>query len=176
MREPRMHLSDTRRFAEKKVDKKYTAKRLAGYLKPYLPAFIAVFIGTLVSIVLSLVAPYLCGLAIAEIKIDGTTDFTKIGLLCLALICTYIASHVLNYVTSIGMAYIARKMTRQMRGDLFDRLINLPVGYFDSRQAGDVISVLSYDVDTVGASLADDVIMVLKSVVQIIGALVMMLV
>ncbi|MGN0823986.1 MAG: ABC transporter ATP-binding protein [Candidatus Coproplasma sp.] len=176
MREPRIHVSDTRRFAEKKVDKKYTAYRLMGYLKPSLPLFIAVALGTLISVGLSLVGPYLCGLAIAEIKVDGTTDFAKIGYLCLALICTYISSHVLNYLTTIGMAYIARKMSKRMRGDLFNRLINLPVGYFDSRQAGDVISVLSYDVDTVGASLANDVIMVLKSVVQIIGALVMMLV
>ncbi|MGN1103307.1 MAG: ABC transporter ATP-binding protein [Candidatus Coproplasma sp.] len=176
MREPRMHLSDTRRFAEKKVDKKYTAYRLMGYLKPSLPLFILVFIGNLISVVLSLVGPYLCGLAIAEVKLDGTTNFNKIGILCLALICTYVASHLLNYLTTVGMAYVARKMTQKMRGDLFNRLVNMPVGYFDSRQAGDVISVLSYDVDTVGASLANDVIMVLKSVVQIVGALVMMLV
>ena len=101
MREPRMHVSDTRRFAEKKVDKKYTAYRLMGYLKPSLPIFILVFIGNLLSVVLSLVGPYLCGLAIAEVKVDGTTDFTKIGYLCLALILTYISSHVLNYLTSI---------------------------------------------------------------------------
>ncbi|MGN0807035.1 MAG: ABC transporter ATP-binding protein [Candidatus Coproplasma sp.] len=176
MREPRIHLSDTRRFAEKKVDKKYTAYRLMGYLKPSLPMFIAVFIGNIVSVGLSLVGPYLCGLAIEEIKLDGTTDFIKIGYLCLALILTYIVSHLLNYLTSVGMAYVARKMTKKMREDLFNRLINLPVGYFDSRKAGDVISVISYDVDTVGASLANDVIMVLKSVVQIIGALVMMLI
>lgn len=176
MREPRIHLSDTRRLTEKKVDKKYTLYRLMGYLKPSLPLFILVFIGNLVSVGLSLVGPYLCGLAIAEVKVDGTTDFAKIGVLCIALICTYVASHLLNYLNSIGMAYVARKMTEKMRGDLFNRLINMPVGYFDSRQAGDVISVLSYDVDTVGASLANDVIMVLKSVVQIVGALVMMLV
>lgn len=176
MREPRMHLSDTRRFAEKKVDKKYTALRLAGYLKPSLPLFIAVFVGNLISVVLSLVGPYICGLAIAEVKTDGTTDFMRIGYLCIILLCVYVASHVLNYLTTIGMAQVARRMTKAMRGDLFNRLINLPVGYFDSRQAGDVISVLSYDVDTVGASLANDVIMVLKSIVQIIGALTMMLV
>ena len=63
-----------------------------------------------------------------------------------------------------------------MRADLFKRLVNLPVGYFDTRQAGDVISVLSYDIDTVGASLANDVILVLKSAVLVVGSLAMMLV
>lgn len=176
MREPRMHVSDTRRFAEKKVDKKYTVRRLAAYLKPSLPLFIAVFIGNLVSVALSLVGPYLCGIAIAEVKPEGGTDFVKIGYLCLSLVVVYVVSELLNYLTTVGMAYVARKMTKNMRKDLFDRLINLPVGYFDSRQAGDVISVLSYDIDTVGASLANDIIMVLKSAVQIVGALVMMLI
>ncbi len=176
MREPRMHVSDTRRFADKKVDKKYTVRRLAAYLKPSLPLFIAVFIGNLVSVALSLVGPYLCGIAIAEVKPEGGTDFGKIGYLCLLLAVVYVVSELLNYLTTVGMAHVAHKMTRSMRKDLFDRLINLPVGYFDSRQAGDVISVLSYDIDTVGASLANDIIMVLKSAVQIVGALAMMLI
>jgi len=176
MREPRMHISDTRRFAEKKVDKKYTLVRLWAYLKPSLPLFVAVFIGNLVSVLLSLVGPYLCGLAIAEVKLEGGTNFERIGFLCLLLLFVYVVAQILNYLTTVGMAAIARKMTKNMRGDLFNRLINLPVGYFDSRQAGDVISVLSYDIDTVGASLANDIIMVLKSIVQIIGALVMMLI
>ncbi|MGN0804572.1 MAG: ABC transporter ATP-binding protein [Candidatus Coproplasma sp.] len=176
MREPRVHVSDTRRFAQKKVDKKYVIGRLANYLKPYIFPFVLIFLGNIISVGLSLIGPYLCGLAVAEIKVDGTTDFAKIGYLCIILLCVYIASEVVNYLDTIGMSYIARKMTKKMRGDLFKRLINLPVGYFDSRQAGDVISVLSYDVDTVGASLANDVILILKSIVQIIGALVMMLI
>ena len=92
MREPRIHVSDTRRFAEKKVDKKYTAYRLMGYLKPSLPLFIAVALGTLISVGLSLVGPYLCGLAIAEVRVDGTTDFTKIGYLCLVF-CIMLIIH-----------------------------------------------------------------------------------
>lgn len=176
MREPRTHISDTRSFARREVDKKYTLSRLAGYLKPSLPLFVAAFVCNLVSVGLSLAGPYICGLAVAEVKPSGGTDFGRIGCLCAALLIVYVVSEILNYLSAVAMAYIARKMTRKMRGDLFDRLINLPVGYFDSRQAGDVISVLSYDIDTVGASLANDIILVLKSAVQIVGALVMMLV
>ena len=74
------------------------------------------------------------------------------------------------------MAGIARKVSKRMRADLFARLVNLPVSYFDSRHAGDIISVLSYDTDTVGTSLANDIIMIIKSVVNIVGSLVMMLI
>ncbi len=176
MKEPRMNVNDRRSFARRKVNVRYTLSRLLGYLKPSLPLFIVVFLGNMLSVVLSLLGPYVCGLAIGEIKTDGTTDFNAITYYCVLLVAVYIASEVISYATTVGMAYVARKMTHKMRGDLFKRLVNLPVGYFDTRQAGDVISVLSYDIDTVGASLANDVVLVLKSAVQIIGSLVMMLI
>ncbi|MDE6690941.1 MAG: ABC transporter ATP-binding protein/permease, partial [Clostridia bacterium] len=176
MKEPRVNLSDRRSLPNKKVNVKYTLKRLLSYLKPTLPLFIVVFLGNLLSVVLSLLGPYVCGLAVGEIKADGTTDFNAITYYCIILAVVYVASELINYATTVGMAYVARKMTNRMRGDLFKKLVHLPVGYFDNRQAGDVISVLSYDIDTVGASLANDVVLVLKSAVLIIGSLVMMLV
>ena len=176
MKEPRMNVNDRRAFAAKKVNVKYTLKRLLSYLKPTLPLFIVVFLGNLLSVVTSLLGPYVCGLAVGEIKADGTTDFNAITYYCILLAAVYVASEVINNATTVGMAYVARKMTGAMRADLFKRLVNLPVGYFDTRQAGDVISVLSYDIDTVGASLANDVILVLKSAVLVVGSLVMMLV
>lgn len=176
MKEPRMNVNDRRAFAAKKVNVRYTLKRLLSYLKPTMPLFIAVFLGNLLSVVTSLLGPYVCGLAVGEIRADGTTDFNAITYYCILLAAVYIASEVINYATTVGMAYVARKMTGAMRADLFKRLVNLPVGYFDTRQAGDVISVLSYDIDTVGASLANDVILVLKSAVLVVGSLVMMLV
>lgn len=176
MKEPRVNLSDRRTFANKKVNVKYTLKRLLSYLKPSLPLFAVVFVGNLLSVLLSLLGPYLCGLAVGEIKADGITDFNKIIYYCVILAAVYIASELINYATTVGMAYVARKMTGKMRADLFKKLVHLPVGYFDARQAGDVISVLSYDIDTVGTSLANDVVLVLKSAVLIVGSLTMMLV
>ena len=176
MRAPRTHITDNRQFNERKVDKKYTLVRLFKYLKPSLPLFIAVVLGNIFAVALSLLGPYVCGVAIAEIKTDGTTDFAAIIRYCVILLIVYVVSEIVNYVTTIGMAAIARKMTKNMRDDLFTKLVHLPVGYFDGRQAGDVISVLSYDIDTVGVSLANDIVLVLKSAVQIVGSLVMMIV
>ena len=176
MRAPRTHITDNRQFGERKVDKKYALLRLFKYLKPSLPIFIAVILGNICGVALSLLGPYISGVAIAEIKTDGTTDFAAITRYCVILLVVYAVSEIINYITTIGMAAIARRMTKAMRGDLFKKLVHLPVGYFDARQAGDVISVLSYDIDTVGVSLANDIVLVLKSVVQIVGSLVMMIV
>ncbi len=175
MPEQRINISDTRNIKGKKVDKKFVLLNLLKYLRPFIPLLCLVLFFNVVSTVLSLVGPKLCGLAIDEIKPGGGTDFDKILLYALILIGVYILSALLEYLSSIGMAYISRGTVKKMRSDLFAHLEKLPVGFFDVRQAGDIISVLSYDIDTVGESLANDVIIVLKSVVLIIGSLVMML-
>lgn len=171
----RININDTRKLKGRKVDKKYVFKNLWKYLKPFVPLLIAVFICNIVSSVLTLLGPKLCGLAINEIKYDGTTDFEKIAYYCVILAATYVISAIMLYLSSVGMAYISRGMIKKMRCDAFTRLVSLPVSYFDGRQTGDIISVLSYDIDTVGESLANDVIMVLNSTVQIVGSFAMML-
>lgn len=175
MKEPRIHISDTRNLGKRKVDTKFVLVNLLKYLKPWLPLFIALFIANIASVVLSLVGPLISGDAIDLIKLDGTTDMDKIYYYCALLAGIYILSGILSYLSSIGMAYVARKVSCAMREDTFNRLVSLPVGYFDSRQAGDIISVLSYDIDTVGESLANDAVLVLNSIVMIVGSFVMML-
>ncbi len=175
MKEPRMHISDTRNIGRRKVDTKYVIVNLFKYLKPWLPLFILVFTANIVAGVLSLVGPRISGEAIDLIRIDGTTDMSRIYYYCALLAGIYVLSGVINYLSTIGIAYVARLMVRKMRNDTFEKLISLPVSYFDSRQAGDIISVLSYDIDTVGESLANDVVLVLNSFVMIVGSLVMML-
>ena len=176
MKEPRMHISDTRTFGRRKVDTKYVLVNLFRYLKPHGALFAALFVANIAAVVLSLIGPYISGLAIDLIKPDGSTDMSAIYGYCAALAGIYVLSGVLSYLSTVGMAHISRRVACRMREDAFGRIISLPVGYFDSRQAGDMISVLSYDIDTVGQSLANDVVLVLNSVVQIVGSLVMMLV
>lgn len=175
MPEQRININDTRSLKGKKVDKKFVFRNLLRYLKPFLPLLCLVLLANIMSTILSLVGPKLCGLAIDEIKVGGETDFDKILFYALILIGVYAFSAILEYLSAIGMAYISRGTVKRMRSDLFAHLEKLPVGFFDVRQAGDIISVLSYDIDTVGESLANDVIIVLKSIVLIIGSLIMML-
>lgn len=175
MKEPRIHLSDTRKIGARKVDTKFVLVNLLKYLKPYLLLFILVFAANMVAVVLSLVGPKISGVAIDLIKPDGTTDLNAVFYYCALLAGVYVLSGIITYLSTVGMAYVARRMVKKMRNDTFERLISLPVSYFDSRQAGDIISVLSYDIDTVGESLANDIVLVLKSVVLIVGSLVMML-
>ncbi len=171
----RLNIHDTRALGKRKVDKKFVLRHLFGYLKPHVLILVGVFLLSVLGTVSSLVGPWLCGLAIDEIDPVGGTNFSRIGMFAGCLIALYLVSALLEYLSAIGMAYISRRIVKKMRVDVFSHLATLPVDFFEVRQAGDIISVLSYDIDTVGESLANDVMIVLKSAVMIVGSLVMML-
>lgn len=176
MRGDIIHVSDTRRLQRRRVNVRYILKNLGRYIRPYALLFVLIFFASLAGTACSLLGPQVCGMAIDEIKLDGTTDFAKIWTYAAVLVAVYIASGLLTYLSSIGMSYLSRCVVKRIRTDIFARLTSLPVSYFDTRQAGDIISVLSYDLDTLGESLANDTMMVLTSVVTIVGSLVMMLI
>lgn len=170
------NIKDTRRFERRRVNVKYIFSNLGRYLKPYAALFVLVFFASLAGTALSLVGPRLCGLAIDRIKMDGTTDMSEIWRYAAVLAGVYILSGALTYLSSLGMSWLSRCVVKRIRADIFKKLMSLPVSYFDTRQAGDIISVLSYDLDTLGESLSNDTMMVLTSAVTIVGSLVMMLV
>ena len=58
---------------------------------------------------------------------------------------------VLSYALSVLMITISRKVVYRMRKDVFDKMLALPAGYYDLHQTGDIISRISYDIDTVNA-------------------------
>ena len=87
----------------------------------------------------------------------------------------YVLSAVSSYALSLIIQKIGRRMSYEMRKDVFDKLVSLPVGFFDQHQAGDIISIISYDVDTANSSLSNDFLQVCQSAVIIIGSFIMML-
>jgi ATP-binding cassette subfamily B protein len=74
------------------------------------------------------------------------------------------------------MIHLSQKVIFKMRNDIFDKLADLPVRYFDSHQTGDIISRISYDIDTVNASLSTDLLQIFTSVITVAGSLAMMLI
>ena len=62
-----------------------------------------------------------------------------------------------------------------MRKDVYDSLMKLPVSYFDKHQTGEILSRISYDIDTVNTSLSTDLVQILTSVITVVGSFFMML-
>jgi len=124
----------------------------------------------------ALIGPRLTGYAIGAIepgigKVDFQTVFYYAGLMAVF----YLASALLSYGLQFLMITISRNVVKKMRQDLFEKLMTLPVGYFDLHKTGDIISRISYDIDTVNASLSSDMVQLLSMVITVVGAFSMMI-
>lgn len=162
---------------EKPKNRKKTVLRLGSYMIQYKYLVLLVLGLTLGSNLLALVGPMLSGYAIDAIEPGaGKVDFVRVFYYAGLMMVFYVVSSVLSYILSVLMIQISRKVVYQMRKDVFNRLMELPVGYFDTHQTGDIISRISYDIDTVNTSLANDIIQIFTTLITVVGAFFMMIV
>ena len=151
-------------------------KRLWRYLGRNRMLLILAAVLSLSSSMLALYGPKLSGQAINAIDLGaGKVDMDTV-LRCVSLmICFYAASAGLTYLLNFVMIRLSRRVAKQMRHDVFENLTRLPVGFFDRYQTGDLISTITYDVDTVNQSLSTDALQILNSIVTVSVSLSMML-
>ncbi len=161
----------------KKLDRK-TAEgillRLCGYILHYWYLFIPAVLMTLFSNQLALLGPKYSGDAIDAIARVGGVDFDAVWYNVVRMLVCYILSALLSYVLSVLMLYLSQKIVYRMRKQLFEKLTQLPVGYFDTHATGDIISRISYDIDTLNMSLSHDFVQIMTSMYTVIGSLVFM--
>ena len=156
--------------------KKHTLLRLLRYtlrFKWLLGLALALTIG---SNLFALLGPELSGRAIdAAAGGVGNVDFSAVFRYAGWMAVFYLVSAIMAYLLQILMIYIARQVVYQMRQDLFNKLVTLPVSFFDTHAAGDILSRFSYDADNISTSLSSDVVSILASIITIFGSLYMML-
>lgn len=157
-------------------NKKGTILRLGTYLLHYKWLLLLAIICTFGSNLFSLIGPKLTGYAIGAIEPGkGAVDFETVGYYAAWMAVFYVLSALMSYGLQVLMITISRKVVYKMRQDVFEKLMSLPVGYFDIHQTGDIISRISYDIDTVNASLSNDLVQLLTTVITVVGALGMMI-
>ena len=165
--------------SEKTASKRYsgsTILRLGKYMLQYKWFLLLALICTLGSNLFSLIGPKMTGLSISAIEPGrGAVNFGRVFYYAAWMAGFYVVSAAMSYGLQVLMLTISRKVVYRMRQDVFERLMTLPVGYFDIHQTGDTISRISYDIDTVNASLSNDLVQLLTTVITVAGALVMML-
>ena len=168
--------TNQKRAPERKPDRVYLLRRLWVYFREHRWMLLLAVLLTLGGNLLALVGPKLSGLAIDAIgSVPGRVDFPTVLRYAGYMALCYILSAGMNYGLRRLMIRLSRQVVYRMRRDLFNHLVSLPIGFFDRRQAGDVISILSYDVDTINASLSEDIVHICTSCITVIGALFMML-
>ena len=159
-----------------KIGKKAALLRLSKYFLQYKRLVLGALFFAVVGNVLALVAPVLSANAINAIDTKtGAVDIQLVIWYCIAMAVCYLLSSVFTYALTYVMTKLSRNITRRMREEEFDKLLSLPVSFYDARLAGDVINRLTYDIDTVNASLSNDIIQIATSVITVFGSLISML-
>lgn len=156
--------------------KKATLIRLMAYLMQYKGWLLIALLLTVGSNLFSLIGPMLSGYAVDAMTTSTGVDFKQVGYYAIWMIVFYIVSSILSYILAILMIKMSKRIVYQMRKDVFDKLLKLPVGYFDTRQTGDIISRISYDIDTINTSLSSDLIQIVTTIITVVGAFAMMVV
>ena len=117
---------------------------------------------------LALIGPKLSGAAIDAIKPGvGAVDFPSVFRYCGLMLVFYVISSALSYLLAALMVHLSRSTVYEMRKDIFDHLMKLPVSFYDTHSVGDILSVLSYDIDNINASLSNDLVQIFTSILTV---------
>ena len=167
---------DTRKFDNHKVDVGKLLLRLWRYIGKNRLLVVLALILALSSSVLNLFGPKLSGQAINAISLGtGQVDFETVIRCVVLMVFFYLSASALSYLLHAVMLKLSRTVSRQMRHDIFEKMTALPVGFFDRFQTGDIISTITYDVDTVNQSLSNDLLQILQSFITVSVSFIMML-
>ena len=160
--------------SDKARNTKYVLKRLWSYLYFYKGKLALAIFLTIIANALSLVGPYLTGRTISAM--EGGVDFQLVFFFAGLMIFFYLLSSLLSYLLAVAMTKISQSVVYKMRKDLFEKLNKVSISYFDKNQTGDIISKMSYDIDTINTSLANDVVSIFTSIITVTISFIMMLI
>ena len=169
---------------EKPKDFKGTVKKLIkSYLINYKISLIIVAVFSIASTVFAIIGPKILGNATTEIftglvgKINGGAgiNFSKIGSILITLLALYIVSMLCSIIQGFIMTNVSQKITYKIRNDIAHKINKLPMKYFDKKTNGEILSVITNDVDTMSQNLNESITEIIRAVFTIVGVLIMML-
>ena len=157
---------------ERAKDRRGVLTRLWGYLahQGWRLSLVALLVA--VASGLDLLGPYLLGRAID--RYIAQNDLSGLASLVVFMIGVYIASSALTYAHAYLMAGVAQRTVRDIRADLFARLQDLPLRYFDRHPHGELMSRLANDVENISNVLNESVTQLIASALSIVGVAVVM--
>lgn len=152
---------------------KNTIGRLWRYLADHKIKLYLVFFMVIASSILGLLGPYLIGKAVDDYIV--TKDNQGIVTLVIWLALVYLIQSVAIFLQNYWMITVSQKTVFTLRTDLFHKLHNLPISYFDKRQHGEVMSRVTNDIENISTTLNSSFIQIVSSLLTLMGTLGVML-
>lgn len=175
------HMATPTQINEKR-DTKSTTRKLLAYLAPYRIPFLAVIFFSILGSAFNIVGPMILGQAItlvsngflAKLMGTGFIDFGTLLRIILILVTLYILSSLFMLVQGFIVAEVAQKVSFKMREQISEKIHRMPVAFYDKVSFGDVLSVVTNDVDTISQTLNQSLSQIVSSLATLIGIIVMM--
>lgn len=157
-------------------------KKLIKSLFPYKKGITIVFIFSILSTSFTIVGPKVLGNATTELyngvvrKLNnaGSIDYTKLHTILLTLLILYIISAIFNYIQGIVVAKISAKYTLELRKKVNRKMEKLPLKYFDKKSHGEVLSLITNDIDKISQNLSYALTETVTCIIAVLGMLIMM--
>lgn len=167
---------------DKPKDFTTSLKRLISSLKPYKAKIMVVFMFSILSTLFTIVGPKVLGNAttelyngvIAKLNNTGSINFNKLHTILITLLILYIISAIFNYVQGVVVSKISAKYTMDLRRKVNRKMEKLPLKYFDKKSHGEVLSLITNDIDKISQNLSNALTETVTCIVALLGMLIMM--
>ena len=162
---------------------KGTLDKILSYLKQYKLSIIFVILFAIGSTIFTIIGPKILGNITTEIfsglmkKITntGSINFNYIGKIALILVIIYVVSSIFSCLQGLIMSKVSNDISYKLRNDLSKKINKLPMKYFDSKTHGEILSIITNDIDTLSQSINQSITTIISGIATIIGVLIMMI-
>lgn len=163
---------------EKPKNLKASFKRLLRYLRPEMPTIMFMIALAIIGVGFTIATPKVLAKATNALQtgiMQGSLDMAYIAKIIIIVVIMYILAAVFSFIAYFISAGLAQKVVYNLRRDIKNKLVKLPISYYDKNSTGDILSRITNDVDAIYNSLQQSIIQIITSVIAIVGIIVMML-
>lgn len=167
----------------KAKDFKGTLRTLLKYIGRYKVSILIVMILAVLSTLFAVLGPRILGYATTAVfsgltgMVEGSTqgiDFAYVGRIIAILLAVYIASAIFQYLQGFLMSRVTTEITYNMRRDISQKINRLPLSYFDRHSYGEVLTLITNDIDTINQNLNQGITQIITSVTTVVGIMIIM--
>lgn len=149
-------------------------KKLFSYIWVERKWFLLAIVLVVSSNLLVLWGPRYSGAAIDTLT-NSTIDFDETYRNVYLMLFAYLGSSLLTYISTRVMIRVSEKVILEMRQDTFEKIVDVPIKYIGTHQAGDLVSRISYDLELVNRTMSDNIVSIVASVISVAGSFSMMM-
>lgn len=158
---------------DKKIQRK-VIKRIWAYLAKYPIGLVVVFLTVIITSLFNLILPRVLEFTIDNYIVFENVNVNAVLVIFVALIISGLVISFTSWILHFVMSIVASKVSRDIRRDAFLKLQKLPIKYYDNHPHGDILSVITNDVETINNALSQAIPQLAASVISLVGSLILM--